>query len=574
MYTLFKKTVTTVCLGLAPVVVGVGNAQAIEIEVQGEGRAEITQNFIEVQSTARKHAVRKAVAMAVQKVIGGDALDNPKIRQKFDDIVSQFEVYKLRLKESSLKEGTQFVTTVFAVVDDGKFRQTISDLGAAVNTQTVRSSAILTIMDEFFTTPTDLTNPAPLREVTVYKYDRDTASSEKDTLSTRASASKASARSSSDIGSTNLKASSSGSLQAKHESKGSFSAKDKQSGAVSGSSAANVSGGYGSAAASDSINAKFSQQGSVSAKSSQKGSLDAKHDDRLSLDTKHDRRQAASSSASQKSSLDYGHFASASESEHEFFTNIKEYQPKNGMPDKQNFTLKTLQAAYQSYDIKILDNDRFRSKFFKDRAISIDALQNSAELEGYIKFAREEARADFFSIGSAIIVDRGIDQNTGKAVCDGMVAIKVYSTDDGEAIASGALSESASGNSNDQCRTNVADKIGTGLGQVVSNKVQEYWKRRQMYGREFAVVLAGEIPRSIRSQFTAMLSTVSGISNVVLRKTAPGLIEYVLSYNGQAPIGDAILDQAAANTAIAATFNNYDAAVDGTTVKLFQVGTK
>jgi len=62
-------------------------------------------------------------------------------------------------------------------------------------------------------------------------------------------------------------------------------------------------------------------------------------------------------------------------------------------------------------------------------------------------------------------------------VCDGMVAIKVYSTADGEAIASGALTESASGNTNDQCRTNVAEKIGVGLGNVVSNKIQEYWKK-------------------------------------------------------------------------------------------------
>jgi len=90
-----------------------------------------------------------------------------------------------------------------------------------------------------------------------------------------------------------------------------------------------------------------------------------------------------------------------------------------------------------------------------------------------------------------------------------------------------------------------------------------------MYGREYTVLLTGEVPRSVRSQFTATLSKVAGITNVVQRKSEPGLTEYVLSYNGEPAIGDAILDQMAANTAIATTFNNYDAAVDGTTVKLY-----
>jgi hypothetical protein len=501
-------------------------------------------------------------------------MENPKIQQKFDEIVSQYNVYKVKQSETSRREGSQYITNVVAILDDVKFRQIISDLGIAINTASVRSSAILTLMDEFFTTPSDLINPSPLREVTVYKYDHDTDSAENDTLSAKSSSANSSAKSSSDIGSTNLKASSAGSVQAKNEENSSLKAKNKESGSISGSSSARIAGEGGSASASGKIGANYAQQGSVDAKQSQKSSIDARHDDRIAVDTKHDKRKAASSSSSQKESLDIGHFASASDSEHEFFTNIKEYQPKNGIPDKQNFTLKSLQSSFQTYDIKVLDNDRFRSKFFKDQVVSIDKMENSEELNKYVKYARDDARADFFSIGSAIIVDRGTDPNTGKAVCDGMVAIKVYSTADGEAIASGALTESASGNSNDQCRTNVADKIGTGLGNVISNKIQEYWKKRMMYGREYTVLLTGDMPRTVRSQFTATLSKVSGVTNVVQRKAEPGLTEYVLSYNGQSAVGDAILDQMAGNPAISATFTNYDVAADGTLIKLFPVAQK
>jgi hypothetical protein len=548
--------------------------QAVEIPVQGEGRAEISENFNEVQTLARKNAIRQVVTMAVRKVLGSDAMDNPKVQQRFDEIVSQFNVYKIKQSETSHREGNQYVTSVMAILDDKIFQQTVSDLGVAINTAMVRSSAILILMDEFFNIPSDLINPSPIREVTVLQYDHDIDSTEKDTLSAKSSASKSSAKSSSDIGATSVKASSAGSLQAKNEEKGSLSAKNKESASYSGNSSANVHGRDGSVSAAGQESAKYSQKGSMDAKYSQKGSIDARNDDRYASDSKHDKRKAATSSSSQKESLDYRHFASASDNEHLFFSNVKEYQPKNGIPDKQNFTLKAIQSSYQDSDIKILDNDRFRSKFFKDQVVSIDMMENSAELDKYVKFARDEAHADFFSIGTANIVDRGMDPNSDKSVCDGMVTIKVYSTSDGEAIASGIMTESASGNSNDQCRTTVAGRIGKELGEVISKKIQEYWKKRQMYGREYTVLLSGEIPRSVRSQFTASLSKVSGITNVVQRKSEPGMVEYVLSYNGQVAIGDAILDQMGANSSIAATFNNYDAAVDGTLVKLFPANQK
>ena len=461
---------------------------AVEIEVQGEGRAKISGNLIEVQTMAKKDAMKQVVSMAMRKVIGNDAMNNPKIQEGFEDIISQFNVYKIKLSETSRKEGDQYVVTVVATLDDAKFRQVISDMGVAINTAAVRANAILTLMDEFHTVAKDPTKPSPLREITVYKYDHDTSSKEKDSL--------------------------------KATSKASLSA---------------------------------NESAQVSARAD---------------GAKFDGRDTSSASASQKSSVNYGHFASASDSEHEFFQNIKEYEPQNSSPEKQSLALKELQSAYQKYDIKILDNDRFRSKFFKNEVITIEKMENSKELDRYVKFARDEAHADFFSIGTANLVALGDDPNTGKKVCDGIVAIKVYSTLDGEVIASGALTESASGSSFEQCSAAVAVKIGNGLGEVISNKIQEYWKRRQMYGREYIVLLTGEVSRQVRSQFTNTLSQVPGITNVVQRKSEPSLTEYVISYNGQSALGDAILDHVAGDPNISAAFKDYDATADGTLIKL------
>ena len=80
----------------------IDSVYAVEIEVQGEGRAEISENFTEVQTISKNGAVRLAVTMAVRKVIGPEAMDNPKIQQKFDDIVSQFNVYKIKQSEMSM----------------------------------------------------------------------------------------------------------------------------------------------------------------------------------------------------------------------------------------------------------------------------------------------------------------------------------------------------------------------------------------------------------------------------------------------------------------------------------------
>lgn len=544
---------------------------AVEIEVQGEGSTVITKDVSSVQYNAKKEATESAMTMAINRILGANAMKNPKVQEKFGEIISQINVYKVKQNNTARTEGNSYIINTVLIIDETKLRQLISDMGIALGTNVVRSSAILTIMDEFFTT--DLQNPAPLREVTVYSYDRDTNYKEKEALSEKSMDSKAVSKRSQEASSVDARGQSSGSLKARSEDSGSVSAKNKESGSVSGKSSFAASSPEASASASDRVNAGYSQKGSVDAKYSQKGSVDAKYDEKGSVDARYAKGSSLDTKSLSKNSLDYGRFVSASDNEHEFFTNIKEYQPKNGIPDRQNFTIKALQSSYQTYDIKILDNDRLRSKYFQNSPITLDKLENSAELDKYVKFSRDEAKADFFSIGSSIIVDWGKNPNTDSFVCDGMVGIKVYSTLDGEVIASGALTESASGNSPDQCRTNVAKKIGEGLGNLISNKVQEFWKKREMYGMEYVVILTGDVPPMTRIQFTNTIKKVQGVSNVKQRTVESGKYEFVISYNGSDPLADAIFTQIASSP-LSATFNNYDYTVDGNQIKFYQIRTK
>jgi hypothetical protein len=57
--------------------------------------------------------------------------------------------------------------------------------------------------------------------------------------------------------------------------------------------------------------------------------------------------------------------------------------------------------------------------------------------------ARDE-QADFFMMGNTIILDNGKNTATGLFVCDGLLSLKTFSTEDGSTIAAEARSESAS----------------------------------------------------------------------------------------------------------------------------------
>ena len=168
-----------------------------------------------------------------------------------------------------------------------------------------------------------------------------------------------------------------------------------------------------------------------------------------------------------------------SQNESEFFQNIKEYAPKNPQAQNINYTQPALVEGLNKYDLKTIDNDVFKSKFFKGKAIASDQLKNSEQLEKYVKYAQTDAKADFFAIGVSYIVDNGKNPSTGMRTCDGQVDIKVYSTQDGELIAAGSITETAEGNSADQARLNVANKIGQELGEALSIQVQNYYRNNQ-----------------------------------------------------------------------------------------------
>ncbi len=259
--------------------------------------------------------------------------------------------------------------------------------------------------------------------------------------------------------------------------------------------------------------------------------------------------------SSSNSSLNYGNYVDYSKNESEFFENIKEYAPKSPTVSGMNYTYSALGKAFTTYDIRTIDNDIFKSKYFKGQYVTADKLGNSEALANYVNFAKTDAKADFFAIGVSYIIDTGINQNTGKHTCDGNVYVKVYSTQDGELITSGALSETASGNSADQARVAVANKVAKNLGDELSKSIQNYWKRRTMYGSEYIIEVKGRFLPAERISISNALKSTEGVKNVSTRTVDTDKVEYVLNYSGSEPLGDSIFMNLVNSSS---KFNNYD----------------
>ncbi len=274
---------------------------------------------------------------------------------------------------------------------------------------------------------------------------------------------------------------------------------------------------------------------------------------------------SAKASSGAKSSANYNHNETYSDKEKEFFQNIKEYQPKNPHIDNQNNTLPALVNVFNKMDINSKDNSMFKSTYFKGAPITSDKLKDSAQLASYVKYAKDSAKADYFGIGTSVIVDNGKNANTGMNTASGVVNVAIFSTLDGSSIANGSVRATASGSSADDARAAVAQKIGEELGEELAASVQNYAKNRLMKGSEYNLVIKGNFLPAERITINKSLKTVSNVQNVTSKTVEQGKLEYSINYNGEDPVGDAIF-MGLTETTLAPKFNNYDYTIQGNQV--------
>ncbi|MEC5409318.1 hypothetical protein VOM14_27585 [Paraburkholderia sp. MPAMCS5] len=520
-------------------------AHAMDIEARGVGTTAITGDINSVRTTALRQAKRNAVLAALDKVVGAGTSKSPDVQSKLDDLVVQVGDESFYNATPSSADG-QYQVSVTLRMDDKALRTEISDLGLALNTTATRSQPILVMMDEFFTTPTNL--HAPLEELTEFRHEEGSHYNEKEAAASSKSAAFA--------------ASSNSAYASKEQA--AFAVNDKSANRVSAAHDTRVAGaaqdGYGNAAA---VAGRDSGRYDASGERSHQAAGAASRDVAAAQSTK-----VAAASSSQSA---YAHNVNAEDHDNTYYRKLVKYQPQNTGPDRKNYTYNELKGQLGDLDIKVLDNALFKSRYFGDRAITLDQLENSAELAKYVDYARKDATADYLMIGSSVIYDVGIDKNSGQESCTGVASTKTFSTKTGEDIGSATQSEAAIGASSDDCRARLAVKLAGSLGNQVGKRIQEFVKKRTMYGAQYTIRLTGDnLSLMTRTSFSQALKNVPGLDKATQRQAGSGQLEVIATYHGSDP-----LDQAVA-MALAGSpqFASLDSAVDGNVITLCMNGCK
>ncbi|RAR52281.1 hypothetical protein C7401_13380 [Paraburkholderia unamae] len=518
-------------------------ANALDIEARGVGTSAITGDINSVRTTALRQAKRRAVLAALDKVVGAGTSKNAAVQDKLDDLVEQIGENVFYDVTPSSADG-QYQVSVTLRMDDKALRSEISDLGLALNTNTTRNQPILVMMDEFYTTPTDL--HAPLEELTEFRHEAGNHYNEKDAAASSKSAAFAAS------------------------SKAAYAARDRSAYATKDAAAGSVSGAYDSRFAGAAQNG-YGDQAAVAARDS--GRFDASGSSSHQAAGMRDTQVAAAASsnvaAASSSKSAYAHSVSSEDHDNTYYKKLVKYQPQNKGPDRQNLTYNALKGQLGDLDLNVIDNSLFRSKYFGNRAVTLDQLENSSELAKYVDFARQDASADYVMIGSSVIYDLGVDKNTGQQACTGVASTKTFSTRTGADIGSATESESSFGASSDDCRARLAGKLASSLGAQVGERIQNFVKKRSMYGAQYVVRLTGNnLSLMNRTAFTRAIKAVPGLEDTTQRQAANGQLEFVATYKGSDP-----LDQSIA-TALSSQpqFANLDSVVDGNVVTLCMDG--
>ena len=123
-----------------------------------------------------------------------------------------------------------------------------------------------------------------------------------------------------------------------------------------------------------------------------------------------------------------------------------------------------------------------------------------------------------------------------------MVSIKTYSTSSGESIASETVSESSSGKNLNACGGNLAKKLAAICGPLLGARVNDYWKRRSTYGREYVLTLnGGNLPLMVRAAFDKAVKGLAGVENATQASATNKQVKMTVAYKGTEPIDQALV---------------------------------
>ncbi len=515
------------CITIIALELFAGYAIAADFEMNGRASVSASGDPQTIKALAIRAAKKQAVVAGIDRIVGPDASQSPEAQSKIQRITDNINDNKI-IDSKGLRVGADYEMVVTIVIDDNDFRNLITDAGLAANTNAVRAGGkILAVMDEFLTNPRDLKQP--LEELTEFRSEKGKSFKDK-SVAAGANSSAAAAQASSSktvdaAAASNAKAS--GSYDSRLDASGRES--------VAGS----ARDGSGSVAVGS------SREGSLSSRD--KGQFSGEASSAASYKERN-ASNAASASAQNASSISAKNVQSE-DHDNVYYKKLVKYQPQNAAPEKVSQTYNAMVGMLNKYDLQVADNDMFRSKYFKNKPITIEQMQNSEQLVKYVSFARSEAKADYFMVGTTIIIDSGLNPNSGSVTCTGVTTVKTYATEGAESIASTTVSEAAEGRQINECAGNLAIKLAAIAGAELGAAVQERAKKRTTYGNDYFVTLTGKgMTAILKLQFSKALKSIPGLATPNQRSSSDTELQYAVTFKGDAAsLTDSLIEALSSN---------------------------
>lgn len=281
---------------------------------------------------------------------------------------------------------------------------------------------------------------------------------------------------------------------------------------------------------------------------------------------------AGKSGYSSKSGTSYGRSNEYKNKESVFFQHLTEYAPNFPKAQGMNATQRKFGATLKSCGIEYKNSDMLKSKYFKGKPITADVLKNSEQLTTFVDMVRNDpqTKAKYIAIGFSYITENGKSTQTTGYDSNGSVELVVYSTSDSSVLAEETVRAGAIGDTPDDARQRVAEKLGQKLGNSIAEQIKNSYINKKLEGEQFNIVFKGNFTLGERSLLYDALEQTQGITNLEEGYVNNTVVEYSIKYSGKKPLDVAIFG-ALTKCNMAGKFQE-STKKEGTNIKFYKKG--
>ena len=514
-----KKTLLVsalLALGLAAPV----HAETLSANGMTELSVKANKDLINARRIAREQAENSAVASIVKLKLGAD-VNNAKVQAKLADLRTQLSDH---MRTSYTAEGDILTAKTVLEVDAADFFKLARELelSSGISGKTAK---VLFLIDEYYGIGTKLDPSKPLVTEIDYSHDKSSlsdhsssSSGAKSASSSSASAAKGSFAAASSDKSAYAQSSAS---SAAGRDRASFAGSDKQS--FSGSDRVSVAAqdGYGSAAGARNTEVAGSRDTRVAGArdtqfaAAQKSSAAGSSSSQASVAANYSSASAAKSASASNFKNNQNHIERQND-----VVNLKVRQVfpgiDNAKPVDEASALinQKLQQVVKEFGISFTDERDFRIE--GGRRLTVTEIGKLQKFDSYLaKAAQGNFKAKYLVYGIANMQSEGLGSD-GRVQCSGQLQLTSSDVDTGEGFVSGTIGKLASGSSDQNCRTNLAEAMARSLADTVGTGAQNDLQMAATKGRAYSIALysALRIPGKLRREFSSRIPELEGVVEV------------------------------------------------------------